>query len=153
MKSYSDLYTLRRTPSFVPYFVLSSAIFHLSEIRNDETSSVSKGRLAHNMADLKNLSGCHGFATRALDIVQTLGYKWDIGSMFGVMHDERDSHNISEDSLISMNQLAPIISDMAMMDAKEASSTAGSVFKKAKKSVGVGTQLEDNGFRRLRERQ
>ncbi|KAI1850945.1 hypothetical protein JX265_007270 [Neoarthrinium moseri] len=30
LKSYSQLYTLRRTPSFVPYFVLTSAIMHLA---------------------------------------------------------------------------------------------------------------------------
>ncbi|KAK6214101.1 hypothetical protein LQW54_004703 [Pestalotiopsis sp. IQ-011] len=29
-KSYSQLYTLRRTPSFVPYFVLTAAIMHLA---------------------------------------------------------------------------------------------------------------------------
>lgn len=29
-KSYSQLYTLQRTPSFVPYFVLTSAIMHLA---------------------------------------------------------------------------------------------------------------------------
>lgn len=29
-KSYSDLYTLQRTPSFVPYFVLTSSIMHLA---------------------------------------------------------------------------------------------------------------------------
>ena len=30
LRSYSQLYTLRRTPSFVPYFVLTSSIMHLS---------------------------------------------------------------------------------------------------------------------------
>jgi hypothetical protein len=30
LKSYSQLYTLRRTPSFVPYFVLTSSITHLA---------------------------------------------------------------------------------------------------------------------------
>ncbi|KAK8074347.1 Nitrogen assimilation transcription factor nit-4 [Apiospora phragmitis] len=30
LRSYSQLYTLRRTPSFVPYFVLTSAIMHLA---------------------------------------------------------------------------------------------------------------------------
>jgi hypothetical protein len=30
LKSYSSLYTLRRTPSFVPYFVLTSSITHLA---------------------------------------------------------------------------------------------------------------------------
>lgn len=30
LKSYSQLYTLRRTPSFVPYFVLTSSIMHLA---------------------------------------------------------------------------------------------------------------------------
>ncbi|KAI1077769.1 fungal-specific transcription factor domain-containing protein [Whalleya microplaca] len=30
LRSYSNLYTLRRTPSFVPYFVLTSSIIHLA---------------------------------------------------------------------------------------------------------------------------
>ena len=30
LRSYSQLYTLRRTPSFVPYFVLTSSIMHLA---------------------------------------------------------------------------------------------------------------------------
>ncbi|PKS12392.1 hypothetical protein jhhlp_000596 [Lomentospora prolificans] len=30
LRSYSQLYTLRRTPSFVPYFVLTSAIMHMA---------------------------------------------------------------------------------------------------------------------------
>lgn len=40
-RSYSDLYTLQRTPSFVPYFVLTSSIMHLA-IAASETPSESE---------------------------------------------------------------------------------------------------------------
>lgn len=40
-RSYSDLYTLQRTPSFVPYFVLTSSIIHLA-IAASETPPQSK---------------------------------------------------------------------------------------------------------------
>lgn len=42
-RSYSQLYTLQRTPSFVPYFVLTSAIMHLA-IAASGTPSQSEGQ-------------------------------------------------------------------------------------------------------------
>jgi hypothetical protein len=38
LRSYSQLYTLRRTPSFVPYFVLTTAIMHLAVGAHNPTS-------------------------------------------------------------------------------------------------------------------
>jgi hypothetical protein len=150
IKSYSDLYTLRRTPSFLPYFVLSSAMYQLAEVRNDLCNASSKGLLARNMADLKNLSDNHGFAARALDAVRFLGYKWKISSIFGEKHDESDAHNRLEESLISMNQLVPVVGEIAVMQGRETQdSTAGSVLIKRRVLVAVNTELENNGFRRL----
>jgi hypothetical protein len=39
LRSYSQLYTLRRTPSFVPYFVLTSSIMHLAISASSSSSS------------------------------------------------------------------------------------------------------------------
>lgn len=43
-RSYSQLYTLRRTPSFVPYFVLTAAIMHLAVGALDTPGSSSTPR-------------------------------------------------------------------------------------------------------------
>lgn len=40
LRSYSQLYTLRRTPSFVPYFVLTSAIMHMAIAASSPTISL-----------------------------------------------------------------------------------------------------------------
>lgn len=50
VKSYSNLYTLRRTPSFVP------TMFHLAVMRYDVTTAYSKGMLLQNVRDLKDMS-------------------------------------------------------------------------------------------------
>ncbi|KAI0111173.1 fungal-specific transcription factor domain-containing protein [Nemania sp. FL0031] len=42
LRSYSQLYTLRRTPSFVPYFLLTSSIMHLA-VGASTTESTSPG--------------------------------------------------------------------------------------------------------------
>lgn len=51
LRSYSQLYTLRRTPSFVPYFVLTSSIMHLAiaATKAQEASGAGsrKGGAAH----------------------------------------------------------------------------------------------------------
>lgn len=106
-KSYSQLYTLQRTPSFVPYFVLTSAIMHLA-IAAVGTSSQSEGqtgdssaqepRAGHpppggappqvdphvtrsinqGIADLTEMAPCHHFAEQALNILRYLAKKWNI---------------------------------------------------------------------------
>jgi hypothetical protein len=75
VNSYSQLYTLRRTPSFVSYFVLTSSITHLVAL------GVSGGgleRVQQGISDLKVMAGCHSFARRAQDILTFLAYQWEI---------------------------------------------------------------------------
>ncbi|KAK4231468.1 nitrogen assimilation transcription factor nit-4 [Podospora fimiseda] len=101
LRSYSQLYTLRRTPSFVPYFVLTSSIMHLAisttrtnpppgsgpnsastasstpaaqgEIDPNVTDAISRG-----IADLTEMAPCHHFAEQALNILKYLAKKWNI---------------------------------------------------------------------------
>ena len=75
LNSYSKLYTLRRTPSFVPYFVLSSSITHLVAIGNAESKPA---KFLQAIADLKEMRDCHGFARKAFDILRFLIHDWDI---------------------------------------------------------------------------
>ncbi|KAM0325029.1 hypothetical protein ACHAQA_007565 [Verticillium albo-atrum] len=97
LRSHSQLYTLRRTPSFVPYFVLTSAIMHLAISAPVNQVSGDKGGLlnpseeakesvdAHvaqavkqGVEDLKEMSPCHHFAEQALNILRYLAHKWKI---------------------------------------------------------------------------
>ena len=75
VNSYSKLYTLRRTPSFVPYFVLTSSITHLV------TLGISGGgseNILQGISDLKVMTGCHGFAQRAREVLTFFADDWGI---------------------------------------------------------------------------
>lgn len=101
LHSYSQLYTLRRTPSFVPYFVLTSSIMHLAIAASTSSSQQSQdgGLLApgplqqpghtklgekvtasinQGIADLTEMAPCHHFAEQALNILRYLAKKWKI---------------------------------------------------------------------------
>ncbi|KAF5678484.1 NirA-like nitrate assimilation regulatory protein [Fusarium heterosporum] len=92
LRSYSSLYTLRRTPSFVPYFVLTSAIMHLaigatSINTNTTEADVEKAvkvdprvaeAITQGISDLTEMAPCHQFAEQALNILRYLAAKWDI---------------------------------------------------------------------------
>ncbi|KAK4187241.1 putative transcription factor [Podospora australis] len=103
-RSYSQLYTLRRTPSFVPYFVLTSAIMHLAigatrshepppSAGDDSTPGGQSPQvlqakvgveprvidaITRGLADLTEMAPCHHFAEQALHILRYLAKKWDI---------------------------------------------------------------------------
>ncbi|KAM3540279.1 hypothetical protein ARSEF1564_006798 [Beauveria bassiana] len=98
LKSYSQLYTLRRTPTFVPYFVLTSTIMHLAigatKVSSDLSGSDAMGEsakidphasdsLAQGIADLADMAPCHHFAEQALNILRFLAKKWNIEVEFG----------------------------------------------------------------------
>ena len=95
LKSYSQLYTLQRTPSFVPYFVLTSSIMHLAIGSTEQDSSATstpeerlekaakldprvEESLAQGIADLAEMAPCHHFAEQALNILRYLAKKWNI---------------------------------------------------------------------------
>ncbi|OLN94080.1 Nitrogen assimilation transcription factor nit-4-like protein 8 [Colletotrichum chlorophyti] len=98
LRSYSQLYTLRRTPSFVPYFVLTSAIMHLAigasspptqrgpdtPTRNAEAGASSSypprsvEAIKQGIRDLEEMAPCHHFAEQALNILRYLAKKWNM---------------------------------------------------------------------------
>jgi hypothetical protein len=93
LKSYAKLYTLRRTPSFVPYFVLTSSIMHLAiaaSKNQSDGSTPGTGKtppkldprvseaISQGIADLTEMAPCHQFAEQALNILRYLAKKWDI---------------------------------------------------------------------------
>lgn len=93
LRSYSQLYTLRRTPSFVPYFVLTSSIMHLAIGASASASAAPDGvakpesakldphvaeAINLGIADLTEMAPCHHFAEQALNILRYLAKKWKI---------------------------------------------------------------------------
>jgi hypothetical protein len=92
VRSYSRLYTLRRTPSFVPYFVLTSSIAHLVTLGN---SREGPEQLKQDIADLQEMTACHGFARRALDIIRYLIKHWDVNIQLDD-DDEDDDESVEE---------------------------------------------------------
>ena len=95
LRSYSQLYTLKRTPSFVPYFVLTSTIMHLAigAASADQVSGAAtpkqlekvakldpriKESLSQGISDLAEMAPCHQFAEQALNILRYLAKKWNI---------------------------------------------------------------------------
>lgn len=131
LRSYSQLYTLRRTPSFVPYFVLTSSIMHLAigatfldDRQNQEESGPAQGSqsthgppqlpagtpkigphvveaISRGIADLTEMAPCHFFAEQALNILRYLAKKWNI------------EVNVSSESKINYNQATrPVTSSL-----------------------------------------
>ncbi|KAJ4404435.1 hypothetical protein N0V85_004884 [Neurospora sp. IMI 360204] len=99
VRSYSQLYTLRRTPSFVPYFVLTSSIMHLAigataSVPSDPAGGTGQAgpsqhghhrpdpraaeAISRGIADLTEMAPCHHFAEQALNILKYLAKKWNI---------------------------------------------------------------------------
>ncbi|ESZ95156.1 hypothetical protein SBOR_4456 [Sclerotinia borealis F-4128] len=73
--SYAQLYTLRRTPSFVPHFLLVASITHLVTLGN---TKIGTEKVTQGITDLKDMAKCHGFSSRACNILRHLARKWNI---------------------------------------------------------------------------
>lgn len=80
VRSYDQLYTLKRTPSFVPYIVLNSCITHLVRAT---TSSSALNSFRQGARDLTEMTVCHGFAKRGLYILRWFADHWVAGNALG----------------------------------------------------------------------
>ncbi|RDW56823.1 hypothetical protein BP5796_12890 [Coleophoma crateriformis] len=78
VKSYSAMYTLRRTPSFAPYFVLVSTIIHLVAVKNNHLTDEMTKNVLQGIADLEEMAKCHGFALRAIEAIKHLSRRWRV---------------------------------------------------------------------------
>jgi hypothetical protein len=111
VRSYSQLYTLQRTPSFVPYFVLSSSISHIVTYENSPKRSQ---QLLQGIADLKQMTRCHRFANRALSILYFLIHHWQINIKLEDQG-EIDYENICQPHSTSFDLFSPYIADIDMI--------------------------------------
>lgn len=110
VKSYSELYTLRRTPSFVPFFVLTACLAHAVAFGNSRCDSE---KLRQGIADLKELASCHGFSNRALEIVHFLIKHWGIQ---GIVEDGGEKEEgICKPRSTSLNLFCPNVRSFDMM--------------------------------------
>ncbi|PBP26673.1 fungal specific transcription factor domain-containing protein [Diplocarpon rosae] len=151
LKSYSDLYTLQRTPSFVPYFVLASSIAHIVKIGNERVGSQ---HLRQSIANLREMSSCHSFATRALNIVRFLIAHW--GVKFEMDGDEvlADVEKLCQSSSLSLNLFCPNIASTDIMNSiGPVAQGATPVFwpfpLQGRPLLGSGSSLEEAGFQLL----
>ncbi|KAK3947755.1 fungal-specific transcription factor domain-containing protein [Pseudoneurospora amorphoporcata] len=119
LRSYSQLYTLRRTPSFVPYFVLTSSIMHLAIGATASAASDPAGgtgqaglrehghhrldpriaeAISRGIADLTEMAPCHHFAEQALNILKYLAKKWNIDVDVKTTGGEDETQKVKIDS-------------------------------------------------------
>lgn len=86
LQSYSQLYTLRRTPSFIPLFILTSSILHLSigptlslpitRLQSQQLlASQVTGAILQAVTDLDAMAPCHRSAKGAHYLINALAKK------------------------------------------------------------------------------
>ena len=152
---YHALYSLARTPSMAPYFLLTSTIALMKALVDegfDEGDDKGKGKgkeaaeqkwqggndddwrqinpsnmtgiqaLCASIRGLQEMTKCHGFASRALEIVKYLAGKWGVDVVVG-LRKERGEVAASEgrsSTLSTEAQGGVPAGDVNMMDASEA---------------------------------
>jgi hypothetical protein len=87
LTSYSQLYTLKRAPSFMPYFALTSSIMHLTimaiTVQTDELDTTARPdphiseAFKRGIANLAEMTPCHHIAEQAPHILCFLAKKWN----------------------------------------------------------------------------
>lgn len=77
VRSYRQLYTLRRTPCFVPYIVLAASIVHL--VATDSTPNIGAfTQILQCMTHLHEMNPSHNFANRAEQILRIMAHNWSV---------------------------------------------------------------------------
>ncbi|KAM3478302.1 hypothetical protein MY8738_006036 [Beauveria namnaoensis] len=93
LKCYAQLYTLRRTPTFLPHFILTSSItlliIGILNARPDSNGSGAKvdqgiaDDVKLGMDSLEEIAPCHHFAEQAANILRCLAVKWNVHTTIG----------------------------------------------------------------------
>jgi hypothetical protein len=149
--SYSQLYTLRRTPSFVPYFVMAASITHLVTLG---TGRSGPENLQQGVADLKTMAACHGSASRARDILRFLAGHWKIEVTIED-EDGADLAMVCKPQTTSFNQFCPNIDSQDMkstikpVQSEEENPLFWPFPMQGRPLLGTGDELKQAGFRTL----
>jgi hypothetical protein len=114
VRSYDQLYTLKRTPSFVPYIVLASCIIHLIGTSN---SNPALNSFRQGVRDLTDMSVCHGFAKRGLYVLRWFADHWEMGNALGedVPMSAEEIKELCSPSSTSLNFFSPSMATPALM--------------------------------------
>jgi hypothetical protein len=80
IRSYKDLYTLRRTPSFVPYIVLTATLAYVADTKHEQTGNgmtpLTYGSQGLNL--LLEMCTSHFFAKRSVEIIKFFAKRWGL---------------------------------------------------------------------------
>lgn len=77
VRSYRQLYTLRRTPCSVPYIVLAASIVHI--VATDSAPHIGAfTQILQSMTHLHEMSPSHSFASRAEQILRIIAHNWSV---------------------------------------------------------------------------
>jgi hypothetical protein len=156
VRSYDHLYTLQRTPSFVPYLVLASSIIHLVV----SNTQAGQQQLRQCTTDLKDMCNCHGFAKRGLNILRILNDHWGIGAYNTLLDGEFEGDDLKagEEDVpqlcrpisASMNLFCPNMSDSLLEVGPDGASTLFAPFPlQGMPMLAADEMLERDGFTRL----
>jgi len=122
VRSYDQLYTLKRIPSFVPCVVLTSCTVHL--IRASGSSSALNS-FRQGAADLRDMGSCHGFAKTALNVLRFLAEEWGRGNAMGEdpQMPIEQMRKLCTPSSASLNFFCPIVLNQTPGNSKPGSSS------------------------------
>jgi hypothetical protein len=164
IRSFKDLYTLRRTPSFVPYIILTATLAYLADIKHEQTvngmTSLTYGSQGLNL--LLEMCTSHFFAKRAIEIIKFFAERWGLQVPELDAIPPRSQHSDDEDedyhplafpqaftffrpdtALESQEPQSPRLSTLpTLFSPFPAQGQAGSSY------VGISNQILDEGQRR-----
>ncbi|ATY58887.1 pathway-specific nitrogen regulator [Cordyceps militaris] len=116
LRWYAQLYTLKRTPTFLPYFILTSSVTLLSiGILTARPNADGRGttvdpniidNVQQGMDGLAEIAPCHQFAEQAVSILSLLAQNWNIDLQIGAGATmDPDSQNTSVEPYFSRPNL------------------------------------------------
>jgi hypothetical protein len=80
IRSYKDLYTLRRTPSFAPYIILTATLAYVADMKYAQTENgmapLTYGSQGINL--LLDMCTSHFFAKRSVEIIKFFTKRWGL---------------------------------------------------------------------------
>lgn len=152
VRSYDQLYTLARTPSFVTYIISAACVSQLACIACNTNGAVGAAltQFRQGVQDLKDMAVCHGFAERGLNILRFFAEQWELGEMLGedrLLLDE--VKKLIAPSSTSMNFFCPFMGDDLRNGSPMATSTLFAPYpKQGLPLLAEGDEMETDGFSR-----
>ncbi|OAQ59285.1 fungal specific transcription factor domain-containing protein [Purpureocillium lilacinum] len=164
LASYAQLYTLKRTASFVPYFVLTATVMKLdigtaamrtatpgeaAEIHNEVVETLERA-----IIHLQEMVACHRFAAQALSIVLYLAKEGNIAFKSDDLeivddHDQpRDLHMFFSD-VPARDSISPLARKLDQAGTSMQIPMFRSLVAQAYGRVPEGKALDETGFQEL----